>query len=63
MAVKELTLVDTILNLCKQMYQIVIKSTPQEAAKTEKARAVKRRNDTLRSSIQCLIELLNLVAV
>ena len=58
----ELGYLDIIFQLCRQMYQTVVKSTAQEVGRSEKANATKKRNALLRQSIEVCLGLLDSVA-
>jgi len=58
----ELGYLDIVFQLCRQMYQTVVKSTAQEVGRSEKAQTTKRRNDVLRESIGICLGLLDSVA-
>lgn len=58
----ELGYLEIIFQLCRQIYQTVVKSTAQEVGRTEKGRVIKRRNDTLRSTIGICLGILDSVA-
>lgn len=58
----ELGYLDIVFQLCRQMYQTVVKSTAQEVGRSDKAKATKRRNDVLRDSISICLALLDSVS-
>ena len=60
--VMELGYLEIIFQLCRQMYQTVVKSTAQEVGKSEKSKSMKRRNDLLRQTIIVCLGVLDSVA-
>ena len=58
----DLGYLEIIFQLCRQIYQTVVKSTAQEVGKSDKARATKRRNDLLRLTMSASLGLLDQVA-
>ena len=58
----DLGYLDIVFQLCRQMYQTVVKSTAQEGGRSQKAQSTKKRNDLLRLTINISLSLLDSVA-
>lgn len=58
----DLGYLEIVFQLCRQMYQTVVKSTAQEIGRSDKAKSTKKRNDLLRLTVSICLGLLDSVA-